>query len=70
MINIIKKTLISGNRIIAEIFADDFSEIAKIRNVDGYELFQGSVVYIIKSGELCVMGSDGLWYSEDGEVKS
>ena len=70
MLNIISKKLVSGNKIIAEIFADEMSEISGLNSLEGYELFQGSTVYVIKSGELLVMGGDGLRYSPSGEVQS
>lgn len=70
MINIIDKKFVSGNKIIAEILADEMSEISGLNSVEGYELFQGSTAYVIKSGELLVMDSDGLWYSSDGEAIS
>lgn len=70
MLNIISKKLVSGNKIIAEIFADEMSEISGLNSIEGYELFQGSTAYVIKSGELFVMGGDGLWYSPSGEVQS
>lgn len=68
MINIISKKMISGNKVMAEMFVDDLEEILDVTSVDGYELFQGSIAYEIKSGELFVMGEDSLWYSSDEET--
>lgn len=70
MINVIKKTLISGNQIMAEIFVDELSEILGIKNIDGYELFQGSITYVIKSGEFFIMDSEGIWRKTNGEAIS
>ena len=67
MINITKKTLISGNRIIAEIFADNLSELLESDKIQGYELTQGSIAYVISSGEIYVFGGDRNWYDSDGE---
>lgn len=55
------------SHIIGEIFIDDVSELPTSDGIDGYELVQGSVAYVIKTGEFYVLGSDGKWYSsEDG----
>ncbi|MDE5619004.1 MAG: hypothetical protein K2I80_00560, partial [Ruminococcus sp.] len=71
MINITKKSFISFTdeqkiRIIAEIFADDVSELPETDGIDGCELAQGSVAYVIKSGRLYILGSDGKWYDNNG----
>lgn len=72
MISIIKKSFISftderKSSIIAEIYADDVSELPEKDGFDGYELAQGSVAYVIKSGGFYILGGDGKWYSlEDG----
>lgn len=54
-------------RVVAEIYADDVSELPENDGIDGYELAQGSVTYVIKSGEIYVLGSDGKWYDTDGK---
>ncbi len=54
-------------RIIAEIYADDLSELPEIDGIDGCELAQGSVAYVIKTGGLYVLSSDGKWYDSDGK---
>lgn len=55
------------SHIIGEIFVDTASELPSPDGIEGYELVQGSVAYVIKSGELYVLSSDGTWYSSDGE---
>ena len=54
-------------RIIAEIYVDDVSELPENDGFDGYELAQGSVAYVIKSGRLYILGSDGKWYDNNGK---
>lgn len=54
-------------RIIAEIYVDDVSELPAKNGIDGCELCQGSVAYVIRSGELYVMDNIGEWYSSSGE---
>lgn len=55
------------SHIIGEIFVDDASELPTPNGITGYELVQGSVAYVVHSGELYVMSGDGEWYnSEDG----
>ncbi len=54
-------------RIIAEIYVDEVSELPTKNGIDGYELCQGSVAYVIRSGELYVMDNKGEWYSSSGE---
>lgn len=56
------------SRIIGEIFVDNVSELPSADGIDGYELVQGSIAYVISSGELYVMDSTGKWYSTDGEA--
>ena len=57
------------SHIIGEIFVDNIGELPEPSGIDGYELVQGSIAYVVQSGELYVMGSDGKWYSsEDGTV--
>ncbi len=68
MISVTNIMLISGDRVVAEIFADDLSDISTLETVEGRKLSQGSTAYIIKSGDIYVMGSDGVWHnSENGE---
>lgn len=65
----IKHSVIPSERsiIIAEIYADDVSELPEKDGFDGYELAQGSVAYVIKSGGLYILGGDGKWYDNDGK---
>ncbi len=72
MISIRKQSFISfteerKSRITAEIFVDDVSELPSVDGIDGYELAQGSVAYVIKSGEIYILGGDGKWYDTDGK---
>lgn len=55
------------SHIIGEIFIDDVSELPTSDGIDGYELVQGSVAYVIKSGEIYVMSGDGKWYDSNGK---
>ncbi|MDE5558349.1 MAG: hypothetical protein K2J32_11805 [Ruminococcus sp.] len=56
------------SHIIGEIFVDDVSELPAPDGIDGYKLVQGSVAYVVHSGELYIMDSDGKWFSSDGEA--
>ncbi|MDE6666528.1 MAG: hypothetical protein K2K14_10170 [Ruminococcus sp.] len=72
MISIRKQSFISfteerKSRITAEIFVDDVSELPEQDGIDGYELAQSSVAYVIKSGEIYILGGDGKWYDIDGK---
>ncbi|MCM1316538.1 MAG: hypothetical protein NC205_00435 [Prevotella sp.] len=58
------------SHIIGEIFVDDVSELPTPDGIDGYELVQGSVAYVVKSGELFIMSSDGIWHTTNGEEVS
>lgn len=52
--------------IIGEIYVDDISELPSPTGIDGYELVQSSIAYVINSGELYVMDSDGKWHDTAG----
>lgn len=54
------------SHIIGEIFVDNIAELPESSGIDGYELVQGSVAYVVQTGELYVMGSDGKWYNSEG----
>ena len=57
-------------KIDAEIFIDEESELPA-QQYDRYIFSHGSLAYVIKTGGLYVMGSDGIWYnSEDGTSAS
>ena len=58
------------SHIIGEILVDDVSELPTQNGIDGYKLIQGSVVYVIKSGEFLIMDSDGIWHKINGEAIS
>ena len=58
------------SHIIGEIFVDDVSELPTQNGIDGYKLVQGSIAYAIKSGELFIMSSDGIWHTTNGEAVS
>ena len=53
--------------IIGQIFIDDVSELPEPDGIDGYELVQSSIAYVINSGELYVMDSDGKWHDTAGK---
>ena len=65
MISVTNIMLISGDRVVAEIFADDLSDISDLKTVEGRKLSQGSTAYVIKSGDIYVMGSDGVWHNAE-----
>ncbi|MDE6797966.1 MAG: hypothetical protein K2J36_08165 [Ruminococcus sp.] len=52
--------------IIGEIYVDDISELPSPTGIDGYELVQSSVAYVIRSGKVCVIDSSGIWRDTDG----
>ena len=53
-------------RVIGQIFVDDVSELPSPTGIAGYELVQSSIAYVIRSGKLCIMDSDGNWRDMDG----
>lgn len=55
------------SHIIGEVFIDDVSELPEKDGINGYELTQGSIAYVIKSGEIYVMGGDEKWYDTSGK---
>ncbi len=74
LLNITKKDFIKysvksseRSHIIAEMYADDVTELPSADGIDGYELAQGSVAYVIKSGGIYILGSNGKWYDTDGK---
>lgn len=48
---------------IAEIFVDDEAELPAIDGIEGCILHMSSIAYVIKTGALYVLGSDGKWYA-------
>lgn len=47
--------------IIAEIFVDTSDELPAVDDIEGYTLHQGSVAYVIRTGEFYVLDSGGKW---------
>lgn len=57
------KTVDDRSRVAAELFADEVSDLPETEGIDGYTLSIGSIAYVITTGELYVLGSDGQWYA-------
>ena len=55
------------SHIIGEIFVDDVAELPAADGISGYQLVQGSIAYVVHSGELYVMDSNGTWYDSAGK---
>lgn len=53
--------------IVAELMVDEASELPTVDGLRGLELAQGSIAYVIRSGEMYVMDSEGTWYKSGGE---
>ncbi len=53
------------SRVTAEVFADNVSDLPEVDGIDGYALCMGSIAYVIATGELYVLGSNGAWYCGD-----
>lgn len=66
----LSNTVKSGqkSRVIAEIYVDTVSELPAYNSNPDFDIVQGSIAYVIKSGEFYVMGSDGQWYDDSGAV--
>ncbi|MDE7365719.1 MAG: hypothetical protein K2N27_12735 [Ruminococcus sp.] len=64
----LSNTVKSGqkSRVIAEIYVDEASELPAYNSNPDFDFVQGSIAYVIKSGEFYVMGSDNQWYDTDG----
>ncbi|MCM1009240.1 MAG: hypothetical protein NC485_15230 [Ruminococcus flavefaciens] len=60
------KTTGEKSRISVEIFADTISDLPETEGFDGYTLCMGSIAYVIETGEMYVLGSDGQWYGSGG----
>ncbi|MCM1505805.1 MAG: hypothetical protein NC177_01540 [Ruminococcus flavefaciens] len=70
MINIRRKTFTAfseDNRslVVAEIYIDNASELPEPKALNGLELMQSSIAYVISSGEIYVLGEDGNWYASE-----
>lgn len=55
------------SRVIAEIYVDKISELPAHDYDENFDMAQGSVAYVVQSGEIYVMGSDGKWYDTNGK---
>lgn len=68
MISIKKNNFIafvgSKEKIDAEIVVDEVSELPE-QEYDRYILAQGSLAYVVTSGEVYVMGGDGVWHNAE-----
>lgn len=58
------------SRVIAEIYVDKVSELPAHDHDENFDMVQGSVAYVVQSGELYVMSSDGIWHTTNGEAVS
>ncbi len=56
------------SEIIAEIVVDTADELPGTDEIPGKVLHQGSIAYVIKSGEIYVLAGDGKWYSSEGGI--
>ncbi len=52
----------------AEIDVDTADELPAIDGIPGNILHQGSIAYVIKSGEFYVLASDGKWYNIEAGI--
>lgn len=56
------------SEVVAEIDVDTADELPKIDGISGILLHQGSIAYVIRSGEFYVLDGDGKWYNSEGGV--
>ena len=62
---------LAPNTAIVEFDADMIDDVPSDGILDGYTLFQGSIVYVISSGKFYVLDSEGKWHdSKDGAILS
>lgn len=61
------KTVDKRSSVIAEIFVDEVSDLPETEGIDGYTLCMGSIAYVVKTGELYVLSSDGQWCISGGQ---
>ncbi len=52
----------------ADIDIDTADELPAIDGIPGNILHQGSIAYVIKTGEFYVLAGDGKWYSSEAEI--
>ncbi len=62
------KTVDDRSLVTVELFADAVSDLPETNGIDGYTLSIGSIAYVITTGELYVLSSDGQWYSSGGHL--
>lgn len=53
------------SRVIAELYVDTAEELPAKDGIDGTELIQSSIAYVISTGEIYVLGEDGNWYNSE-----
>ena len=59
-----------SSEIIWEIIVDTADELPEKDGISGKSLHQGSVAYVVKTGEFYVLASDGKWHNvKKGEEK-
>ncbi len=56
------------SEIVAEIDVDTADELPETDGIPGNILHQGSIAYVIKSGEFYVLAGDGKWYNSEGNT--
>ena len=56
------------SEIVAEIDVDTADELPVTDGIPGNILHQGSIAYVIKTGEFYVLAGDGRWYSSEAEI--
>lgn len=61
------RTVDNRSRVTAELFVDEASDLPGTEGIDGYTLCMGSIAYVVRTGELYVLGSDGKWYGGEKE---
>lgn len=53
--------------VCAEIYADTVDELPETDGIPSRVLHQGSVAYVVKTGEIYVLAGDGKWYGSEGK---
>lgn len=51
----------------AEMFCDTVSDLPSVNDIDGFILDMGSIAYVIDTGDLYVLNSNGDWINSSGE---
>lgn len=52
-----------SDEIILEIVVDTADELPEIDEIPGKILHQGSIAYVVKTGEFFVLSNDGEWWA-------